>query len=444
MTTTPFLPGLSPVETKPLTASQDAGNLSSNGGLIVLREAARRLGLAEVIAKFLPDGRNPMLVTHTYSDMITARMMAIAAGYEDADDLDTLRRDPALMIACDRAPESGTDLPSQPTISRLENLADMRTLYYTGIGMIDFFCRSYDRPPAKIELDIDDTDDMVHGGQQLAMFNTHAGGHCFKPIKIFEAKSGKPIVALLRPGKRPSGKEAARVLRTVIRRIRKHWPNVAILVRGDGHYCAPETLDLTREMDCRYIFALPRNAVLDRMVEPWRERCRMRRRPDQARCRRFHTFEYQAGSWSRKEKVIARVEATPQGTDARFVVTDLDGRSKHLYEKVYCKRGQMENLIKDFKLYTRSDKTACHRWTANQFRLLLHMGAYWLLHSMRCAAPKKSRWRNATFETLRAAFIKIAVRIEEMKTRIKLSFPNQLPQAAMLEFIAARLSASPP
>ncbi|MEO0810534.1 MAG: transposase, partial [Pseudomonadota bacterium] len=183
---------------------------------------------------------------------------------------------------------------------------------------------------------------------------------------------------------------------------------------------------------------------LDHSVEPWRERCRMRRRPDQARCRRFYTFEYQAGSWSRKEKVIARVEATPQGTDARFVVTDLDGRSKHLYEKVYCKRGQMENLIKDFKLYTRSDKTACHRWTANQFRLLLHMGAYWLLHSMRCAAPKKSRWRNATFETLRAAFIKIAVRIEEMKTRIKLSFPNQLPQAAMLEFIAARLSASPP
>ena len=156
--------------------------------------------------------------------------------------------------------------------------------------MIDFFCRSYDRPPSKIELDIDDTDDMVHGGQQLAMFNTHAGGHCFTPIKIFEAKSGKPVLALLRPGKRPSGEEAARVLRTVIRRIRKHWPNVAILVRGDGHYCAPETLDLARKMDCRYISALPRNAVLDRIAEPWRERCWMRRKTDQARCRRFPTF----------------------------------------------------------------------------------------------------------------------------------------------------------
>ncbi len=437
MSTTPFLPGLSPVETKPHTASQDAGNLSSNGGLIVLREAAQRLRLADVIAKPFPDERNPMLITHTYSDMITARMMAIAAGYEDGNDLDTIRRDPALMIACNRTPESGADLPSQPTISRLENLADARALFRIGIAMIDFFCRSYDRPPPKIELEIDDTDDRVHGQQQLAMFNTHAGGYCFKPIKIFEAKSGKPVIALLRPGKRPSGKEAARVLRTVIRRIRKHWPKVAILVRGDSHYCAPETLDLMQEIRCDYIFGLATNALLDRMVEPWRERCKMRRRPDQMRMRRFHTFDYQAGSWSRKQKVIARVEATANGTDARFVVTNLEGRAKHLYEKVYCIRGQMENLIKDFKLYTRSDKTACHRWTANQFRLFLHMGAYWLLHSLRQAAPKKSRWRSATFETLRTIFIKVAVRVEEMKTRIKLSFPSQLPQAAMLELMAA-------
>jgi hypothetical protein len=438
---TPFLPGLSPVWTKSLTVTQDAGNLSSNGGLIVLREAARRLGLAGVIADPLPDKRNPLFVIHSYRTMVTARMMAIAAGYEDADDLDALRHDPALMIACERAPEHARGIPSQPTISRLENLADTRTLYKIGTGFIDLFCRSYARPPASITLDIDDTDDMVHGQQELALFNTHAGGHCFQPIHIFEAGSGKPILSLLRPGKRPSGEEIARVLAHVIHCIRRRWPKVAILVRGDGHYCAPEVLDLLREKRCDYILGLSRNKTLDALAEPWREQCRWRWKPGIRRIRRFHQVQYAAESWSRQEKVIARVEATELGTDARFIVTNLTGRGKHLYEKVYCARGCMENLIKDMKLSTRSDKTACSRWQANQFRLFLHMGAYWLLHSLRLAAPKRSRWRGATFATIRSVFVKIAVRVEELKRSIKLAFPGHLPHADALALVTGRLTA---
>lgn len=438
---TPFLPGLSPVARKSLTVCQDAGNLTSNGGLVVLREAALRLGVAEVVAGPLPDPRNPLLITHTYCAMVTARMMAIAAGYEDADDLDALRHDPALLIACNRAPEGGHDIPSQPTISRLENIADVKSLYRIGIGFIDLFCRGYATPPKRIELDIDDTDDLVHGGQQLALFNTHAGGHCFQPIHIFEATSGKPILSLLRPGKRPSGEEIARVLWHVIHRIRRHWPNVRILIRGDGHYCAPEVLDLLRRLKCDYILGLPTNATLARMAEPWLEQCKWRWKPALARVRRFHQFLYAAGSWTHNEKVIARVEATALGTDARFVVTNLPGRAKTLYEKVYCARGRMENLIKDMKLTTRSDKTACSRWEANQLRLFLHMGAYWLLHSVRLAAPKKSRWRGATFATIRNVFVKIACRIEELKRSIKLSFPPHLPNADALGLICARLTA---
>lgn len=440
----PFLPGLSPVAGKSLTTSQDAGNLSSNAGLIILREAARRLGLAAVIANPLPDTRNPLLVIHSYRAMVTARMMAIAAGYEDADDLDALRHDPALLMACERTPESGHDIPSQPTISRLENLADAKTLYKIGTGFIDLFCRSYATAPGSIVLDIDDTDDMVHGQQQLALFNTHAGGHCFQPIHIFEANSGKPILSLIRPGKRPSGEEIARVLAHVIHRIRHRWPQVAILVRGDGHYCAPEVLDLLRKLRCDYILGLPRNKTLDALAEPWREQCRWRWKPNLGRVRRFHQFNYAAGSWSREEKVIARVEATSMGTDARFVVTTLSGRAKTLYEKVYCARGRMENLIKDMKLYTRSDKTACWRWQANQFRLFLHMGAYWLLHSLRMAAPKKSRWRGATFATIRNVFVKIAVRVEELKRSIKLAFPRHLPHADAVALVTGRLAAHGP
>ena len=442
---TPFLPGLSPLGRKPLTAAQDAGNLTSNGGLVVLRESALRSGVAAVVADAVPDTRCQLLVTHSYRAMVTARMMAIAAGYEDADDLDALRFDPALMLACNREPEGGHGIPSQPTISRLENVPDARTLYRIGIGYIDFFCRSYATPPTSIVLDIDDADDLVHGGQQLALFNTHAGGYCFQPIHIFEGNSGKPILSLLRPGKRPSGEEIARVLAHVIRRMRRHWPKVRILVRGDSHYCAPEVLDLLRRLRCDYILGLSINPALDAIAAPWREQCERRREAGRSKkLRRMHQLMYQARTWTCDEKVIARVEATEMGSDARFVVTSLTGRAKVLYEKVYCARGRMENLIKDMKLYTRSDKTACSRWQANQFRLFLHMGAYWLLHSVRMAAPKRSRWRGATFATIRAVFVKIACRVEQLKTRIRLSFSAHLPHARDIALITARLCAQAP
>jgi Transposase DDE domain group 1 len=441
---TPFLSGLSPLCGKPLTTSMDAGNLSANGGLVVLREVAERLGLAEVIARPIPDTRNPSHVRHSYADMITARMMMIAAGHEDCDDIDALKADPALKIACGRTPESSADLMSQPTLSRLENSAGVATLYRIGRRLIDFFCESYSVPPRQIVLDIDDTDDLVHGGQQLALFNTHAGGHCFQPIHIFEGNSGKPILSLLRPGKRPSVAEGARVLLHVIRTIRRHWPKVRILVRADSHYCGPHMLAVLRHFACDYILGLSINAKLDAIAGPWREQCRTQRSSARSVVRRFHTFRHRAGSWSREEKVIARIEATEMGEDARFVITSLPGRSKHLYEQVYCARGRMENMIKDMKLYTRSDKTACHRWQANQFRLFLHMGAYWLLHSLRLAAPRKSRWRTATFATIRLAFVKIACRIEELKTKIKLSFATHLAHADDLCVMTARLSALGP
>jgi Transposase DDE domain group 1 len=438
---TSFLPGLSPVAGKSLTVQRDAGNLTSNGGLIVLREVARTLGIAERIARHIPDRRNPLLITHTFADMVLARTMMIAAGHEDCDDIDTLKSDPAFKIACDRAPETGVDLMSQPTLSRLENAADSKALYKIGIGMIDLYLDGYATPPSHIVLDIDDTDDLVHGGQQLALFNTHAGGHCFQPIHIFEANSGKPILSLLREGKRPSGAEIARVLWHVIHRIRRRWPKVRILIRGDGHYCAPEVLNLLRRLHCDYMLGLPTNVKLEAISKPWRVPCDIRRKPSRPKVRRFHQFAYAARSWAQKEKVIARVEATALGTDVRYVVTNLMGRGKHLYEHVYCARGRMENLIKDMKLYTRSDKTACSRWQANQFRLFLHTAAYWLLHSVRLAAPRRSRWRGATFETIRTTFVKIACRVEELKRSIKLSFASALPQAETLSLITARLTA---
>jgi hypothetical protein len=428
----PFLPGLSPVGAKPLTATFDAGRLSSEGGLIVLREIADRLGLAETISTPLGDERDPTRVRHSYAEMARTRMLMITAGYEDCDDVDALRGDPALKIAVGRCPETGADLMSQPTLSRLENLADWRALTRIGLGQIDLYCKSFARPPTRIVLDIDDTDDAAHGQQELALFNAHYDCTCFQPIHIFDGLTGKPILALLRPGKRPSGEEVAKVLRHVIGRIRKHWPHVAILVRGDSHYCSEPALALLEAMRCDYITGFAINSKLLEIAAPWREQCDMRRSRSKPTVRRFHRLPYRARDWSRSRKLVARVEATSIGTDVRFIVTSLQGRGKTLYEKVFCARGNAENLIKDMKRFTRSDKTACSRWQANQFRLFLHVGAYWLLHTLRQAAPKRSRWRGATFETIRRTFVKIAVRVEELKGKIKLAFPASYPQTAML------------
>lgn len=442
---TPMLPGLSPVDGLDIHARFDGGALSSDGGVLLLREIERKLGVADGLAACLADRRDPARVRHSFAAMIRARVMAIACGYEDCDDLDALRHDPALKMACERAPEDRVGLASQPTLSRLENLAGWRSLARMGLRLIDLFCDSFPRPPAQIVLDIDDTIDRTHGGQQLSLFNSHAEGHCFQPIHIFEAASGKPVAFLLRPGRRPSGAEAARVLRHVIRRIRASWPRVAVTVRGDGHYGTPEVMEALEAMGCLYILGLPGNARLKQIAQPWCEDAATRRAlAGKDRMRRFFETPYAARSWSRARRVIARIEASAMGADARFVVTNLSGRSKHLYEKVYCRRGAMENLIKEHKLYTRSDRTSCHRWEANQFRLMLHTAAYWLLYRLRGAAPKRSRWRTATFETIRASFLKIAVRVEQLKTRIRLSLPSACPHAPMIALLLGRIHAQSP
>jgi len=443
--TIPYLPGLSPIAGKELCARFDGGRLSSDGGVLLLRGIERRLGIANLLASCVTDERAPASTTHTYADMIRARLFAIACGYEDCDDLDVLRFDPAFKLACGRLAETGDDLMSQPTLSRLENMPSWRQLGRMGLKMIGLFCASFETVPQRIVLDIDDTADAVHGGQQLALFNAHYDDYCFQPIHIFEAATAKPVLSLLRPGKRPSGQEAAAILKHVIDRIRRHWPRVGITVRGDGHYGTPEVMDLLEDQGCGYIFGLPGNARLSKIGEPWCEDAAVRRvRRGTDKVRRFFHTGYQAKSWLRERTVIARVEATSKGSDIRFIVTNLPGRAKVLYQKVYCARGRMENMIKEHKLYTKSDRTSCHRWEANQFRLFLHSGAYWLLHQLRQAAPRRSLWRKATFETLRRAFLKIAVRIKELKSRVRVALPSACPYRKAMIAMAGRIAAQGP
>jgi Transposase DDE domain group 1 len=437
---TPFLPSLSPVQGKSVVARFDGGRLSSEGGLLALREIERRLGVADRLAGCLKDPRMPEKVVHRLAEIIRFRLLMIAAGYEDGNDANTLRSDPMFKLALDRLP-SGAELCSQSTVSRLENLPDRRALLRLGRALVEQYCGSFRAVPKRIVLDSDDTFDRVHGGQQLRLFNAYYDDYGFQPIVVFDGE-GRFVTALLRPGKRPSGVEIRRFVRRLIGTIRAHWPRVEILLRADSHYSAPEVFDWCRANRVDWVFGLAPNVALARHVTAVEKSTgeRFKTAPTRGKRRRFMQFYDAAGSWSRVERIIARVEAGPEGTDTRFIVTNLEGgRAKHLYERLYCARGQAENHIKAWKNHLAADRTSCHTAEANQFRLFLHAGAYWLLWSMRRLMPKPSTWRVMQFDTLRLRLIKIAARVVELKTQLKIHLPSSAPDKAIFATLLGRL-----
>ena len=434
------LPGLSPIAGKPPIARFDGGQLSSDGGLLALREVERRLGIAERLAACIDDPRAPERVRHGVAAILRFRLLMIAAGYEDGNDADGLRHDPVFKLALDHLPD-GAALCSQPTISRLENLPNARALLRMARAMVGLYCGSFRQVPRRIVLDVDDTFDAVHGGQQLRLFNAHYDEYGFQPIVVFDGE-GRPVTAMLRPAKRPSGREARAFLRRLVRAIRGQWPRVEILIRADSHYCAPEVLDFCRGEGLEFILGVASTTTLHRHVEALERSTAALRAatPGTEKQRRYKEFLDGAGSWSRVERIIARVEAGPEGVDTRFVVTNLSGGSaRNLYERKYCKRGQAENHIKAWKRHLAADRTSCSRATANQFRLLLHTGAYWLMWSLRSLMPKRSSWRVAQFDTLRLRLVKLAARVIELKTRVLLHLPSTCPYQAVLRLAFGRM-----
>jgi hypothetical protein len=434
------LPGLSPVAGKEVVARFDGGRLSSDGGLLVLREIERRLGIAERLAACIDDPRDPASTVHPLADIIRFRLLMIAAGYEDGNDATGLRTDPLFKMALERLP-SGRHLSSQSTISRLENLPDARTLLRLGGALVDLYCGSFRQVPGRIVLDIDDTFDAVHGGQQLRLFNAHYDDYGFQPIVIFD-EDGRFVTAVLRPAKRPKGVEIRAFLRRLIRAIRSHWPRVAILVRADSHYACPEVLDWCEANGLDYILGLAPSRTLKRHVTGIEasSTARFEADPSAGKVRRFKEFYDAAETWSRVRRVVARVEAGSEGTDSRFIVTNLGhGSGRSLYQDLYCRRGQAENHIKAWKTHLAADRTSCTKATANQFRLFLHAGAYWLLWSLRTLMPRRSSWRVAQFDTLRLRLIKVAARIVEMKTKIKVHLPTSAPDQAVVRLALGRL-----
>ncbi len=434
------VPGLSPVSGKAIVARFGADCISSDGGLLALREVEQRLAIASRLAACIRDPRDPSRIVNGLDEIIRTRMLMIAAGYEDGNDADRLRRDPMFKLAMGRLPDDG-ELCSQPTISRLENLPDARALLRMGCAMVDHYCQSFRQVPRRIVLDIDDTFDTVHGSQQLRLFNAYYDDYGFQPIVVFDGDS-RMIATVLRPASRPTGKQIVRWLHRLITTIRGNWPRVEIMLRADSHYCTPEVLRFCRAKRLDYTLGVAPTSTLRKHVLCLEENTAARAAAvtDGTKLRRFKDFHDGAASWDRVERIIARVEAGPQGTNTRFIVTSLGKPSgRTVYQDIYRARGQAENHIKAWKTHLAADRTSCCRASANQMRLFLHVGAYWLMWSLRTLMPRRSRWRVAQFDTLRLRLIKLAVRIEVLKTQVCLHLPRATPDQALFALLLARM-----
>jgi Transposase DDE domain group 1 len=424
---------LAPVGNKAVDLDFDGGLLSSDAGLMLLKDPDEQLGLTRALAAVLKDPRDPRRVHFTLHDLLKQRVLQIAAGYEDANDSNTLRHDPIFKLLLDRLPETGAPLASQPTISRFENSVSRTELYRMALVLMDQFIASYDSPPEVIVLDVDDTEDRAHGEQERIRYDGYYGGYCFMPCHLYEGLSGRLITTILK-AKRFSGAQMLAVLKRVVKQLRHAWPDTWVIFRGDSHFAYPAVLAwIEAQPHLSYVTGLTSNTVLQKLAQEVVEQTKRAYARWGRKATRFHSARYQAGTWSRSRRVVIKVEVSAQGVNTRFVVTDMEqARTQVLYRQIYCARGQMENEIKDHKLSLKSDRTSCHRFEANQMRLFLHSAAYMLLETLRREVLGTTPWACATMETIQLRLLKLGARVQELTDRIKISLPSSCPVAPLV------------
>jgi len=426
---------LSPVAKKPIELSFVAENVSVDGGLLLLKEVENNIRIIDSICGCIKDDRHSSYVRHSMHSMISQRVFQISAGYEDTNDCDTLKNDSVLKICAGQLPETGGSLASQPTICRLENQPSRTELYRIGQAFVDSFIKSYDSPPSVIILDSDDTDITAYGQQQEIEFNNYYGECCFMPLHIYEGFSGKLITTILKPGRRSKTSDVFSILRRIIARIRQIWKNTIIIVRGDSHFCCKELMDWAEsQKHIHFITGITGNSVLNKKAEVTIKSAEREYAQYGKPVKRYHSFEYQAGSWAHSQRVIVKVEANSMGTNIRYIVTDMRKlRAKALYEKGYCARGNMELRIKDHKLFLQSDRMSCNSFLANQFRLFLHSAAYVLIHTLQKEVLQGTEFANATMKSIQLKVIKVVAKVKEMKTKIRIELPIDFPTKKLFE-----------
>jgi hypothetical protein len=415
-------------------ASFSGGDVSSDGGLLLIRQADRRLKLTATLAKRLPDLRQPTKVIHPMVTLLRQRIYGLCQGYEDLNDHDLLRTDVALQTAV----EQDNELASASTLCRWENEASRQAAWIVHQWWLQQFIASHATAPTELVLDLDATDDPLHGQQEGAFFHGYYAQYCFLPLYVFCGE--QLLVAYLRPSNIDVARHAWAIVALLVKGLRQAWPTVRIIVRGDSGFCRWRLLRWCDRHGVHYIIGLAKNERLLALAEPLMEQAASQYEQTQQKQRVFGTVQYAAHTWDRARRVIVKAEHTDKGRNPRFVVTNLDGDAQWLYDELYCARGEMENRIKEQQLGLFADRTSCHGWWANQWRLLLSSLAYTLMEALRRIGLAGTELARAQCGTIRLKLLKIGVVLVRNTRRVRFLLARSYPYQELFATVVARLA----
>ncbi len=440
---------------KPIVAQFDQDHASSDGGAVLLQACDRRLGLTDALIGGIDDRRQSGKVRHGIGELVRQRLYAIACGFPDGNDAGRLGADPIQKLLCGRDPLRGEDLASQPTLSRFENALDRVDLYRMGIALADAVIerhrRRLKRKAKRITIDLDPTDDPTHGGQQLTFFNAHYDTWCYLPVAGFLTFNAEPdqylFAYVLRPGNVTAPVGALGMLSRLLPRLRAAFPRARLRVRLDGGYAAPEVFAFLEREGLEYVVAMAKNKVLERRAARLMGTARRLSRESGQTEHLYSETSYAAGTWPQRRRVVIKAEVVRHPgrepkNNPRFVVTNLKHSPRHLYEAIYCARGDVENRIKELHHGLEIDRTSCTRFQANQLRVLLTAAAYVLYQELRLRAAR-TVLRTAQVSTLREQLMKLGAWIESSVRRIVLHLPQSFPHRRDWLRIARAVGAVP-
>lgn len=415
-------------------ASFSGGDITSDGGSVLLREMDRHLKLTSSLAQMLDDDREKKKVQHDYLSLLRQRIYGICLGYEDLNDHASLRTDPLIQTILGK----DGNLASPSTLCRFENSMERKDAIAMHRVLIEQFISSFSEPPDELILDFDATDDVVHGQQEGRFFHGYYDHYCFLPLYVF--CGDQLLVSYLRPSKIDGAKHAWAILSLLVKRFRGSWPDVRIIFRGDSGFCRHRMLSWCDQNNVGYIVGIAKNSRLNRQSEELQKLAQAQYEETGEKQRLFDSIEYAAGTWDRSRRVVVKAEYSWRGPNPRYVVTNLSGEDQELYDNLYCARGDMENRIKEQQLGLFADRTSCQKWWPNQFRLLLSSIAYVILESIRRLCLEATDMSRSQVNTIRLKLLKIGAVIVRNTRRVQILLSSSYPYQQLFAKVAAHLA----
>ena len=411
----------------------DGGSMTSDAGVMLLGATDRKLGLMQAAAHCIADPRSPLLITHSVADLLRQRVYGLALGWEDLNDHGALRCDVAMQTAV------GVDreIASAPTLCRLEKWADKATAWRLHEVLVEQFIASFKSAPEELVLDFDATDNPLYGQQEGKFFHGYYDSYCYLPLYVFCGQ--QLLCAYLRPSRIDGAKHAAAILKLLVKRLRQKWPQVRIVFRGDSGFCRQRIINYCERADVHYIIGLARNARLQGITEFMELAMKDAFEQTGLKQREIGEFAYAAQSWAKERRVITRLEYGQQGNNPRYVVTNLAGDAKELYDGLYCQRGEAENRIKEAQVGLFATRTSCHVFQSNQLRMLLAALGYVLIERLRALALQGTKLATAQVDTLRIKLLKVAAVVTRNTRRIRLYLASHWPSADIFAHAMSQL-----